>query len=97
MNTTLHACVICFSLFVSSSVLAKNFYELKEGQAITGRVTLIYPVMGKDGMSVRQYQKYTQQRQKVANAYKAGQSTDDISTALSSIWSNTKSAVGVKD
>ncbi|MBT0729317.1 hypothetical protein [Rosenbergiella nectarea] len=97
MNTTLHACVICFGLFVSSSVFAKNLYELKEGQAITGRVTLIYPVMGKDGMSVRQYQKYTQQSQKAANVHKAGQSTDDISTALSSIWSNTKSAVGVKD
>lgn len=97
MNTTLHACVICFGLFVSSSVLARNLYELKEGQAITGRVMLIYPVMGKDGMSVRQYQKYTQQSQQAANAHKAGQSTDDKSTSLSSVWSKTKSVVGFKD
>ena len=97
MKTTLHSCIICLGLFLSGSVLAQNLYELKAGQAITGRVTLIYPVMGKDGMSVRQYQKYTQQSKKVANASKAGQSTDDIATALSSLWSNTKSVVGVKD
>lgn len=84
-------------MFLSTSLQAKNLYDLKEGQTITGRVTFIYPVMGKDGMSVRQYQKYKQESRKVANAHDAGQSTSDISSALNSVWSNAKSAVGIKD
>ena len=87
----------CVGLLMSGLVHAKNLYELQEGKTITGRVTLIYPVMGKDGMSVRQYQKYKQLSQKVTNAHNAGQSNSDISSDLNGIWDNAKTAVGVKD
>ncbi|WP_337063634.1 hypothetical protein [Raoultella ornithinolytica] len=97
MKKSLIFSVVCFGMFLSTSLQAKNLYDLKEGQTITGRVTFIYPVMGKDGMSVRQYQKYKQESRKVANAHDAGQSTSDISSALNSVWSNAKSAVGIKD
>jgi len=97
MKTTLISAVMCLGLFLSGSLQAENLYDLSEGKTITGRVTLIYPVMGKDGMSVRQYKKYKQLSQKVTNAHYAGQSTTDISSALNDIWNSTKTAVGVKD
>ena len=97
MKKSLFSGMACVGLLISGLAHAKNLYELLEGKTITGRVTLIYPVMGKDGMSVRQYQKYKQLSQKVTNAHNARQSTDDISSALNGIWSSTKTAVDVKD
>ena len=97
MKTTLISAVMCLGLFLSGSLQAQNLYNLSEGKTITGRVTLIYPVMGKDGMSVCQYQKYKQMSQKVTNAHSAGQSNSDISSVLNGIWNSAKTAVGAKD
>ena len=97
MKKSLPSGMACVFLLISGFAHAKNLYELREGETITGRVTLIYPVMGKDGMSVRQYQKYKQLSQKVTNAHSAGQSNSDISSALNGIWNSAKTAVGAKD
>ena len=46
------------TLCLSAGVSAKNIYQLPVGETTVGRITLIYPVMGEDGMSVKQYERY---------------------------------------
>lgn len=93
--------VIVGSVVMSGLANAANLYSLPSGKAVQGRVTTIYPVMGKDGMSVDQYNKFQRLGNRAAQARSSGQSSDSIGNALSSslgsLMSGVKSSIGIQD
>lgn len=93
--------LIVGSVLVSGLANAENLYSLSKGKSVQGRVTVIYPVMGKDGMSVDQYNKFKTLGDRASQARSSGQSADSIGDALSStlgsVISGVKSSIGVKD
>lgn len=93
--------VIMGSVAMSGLANAANLYSLPSGKAVQGRVTVIYPVMGKDGMSVDQYNKFQRMGNRAAQARASGQSADSIGSALSSslgsLVNGVKSSIGIQD